>query len=142
LPRLKVNKKVCVGCLVCELVCSFKQTEEYNLKRSGIRILPEGMFPGEAQVCHQCVPAPCLEVCPAEAILHRGEFVDLDRGKCSGCGLCVEACPYAAITLDPQDGLARKCNLCGGSPECIAFCPKDAISIEESSNKSISKAQT
>jgi Fe-S-cluster-containing hydrogenase component 2 len=74
-----------------------------------------------------------MEVCAAEAIFHRNAFIDLDREKCSGCGLCVEACPYAAITLDPQDGLARKCNLCGGSPECIEFCPKGAISVEEGS---------
>jgi len=94
------------------------------------------MFPGRARVCRQCFPAPCLQACPAEAILGENSIIFLEREKCSGCGLCVEACPHAAIKLDPQDGLARKCDLCGGSPECTALCPKGAISIEENSEES------
>ena len=131
--RLKVNENTCVGCLACEMVCSFRQTGEFNLKRSAIRIQSAGMFPGSARVCRQCSPAPCLQACPAEAIQRDNSAIYLDRGKCSGCGLCVQACPHAAIQLDPQDGLGRKCNLCEGKPECIPFCPKGAISIEENS---------
>lgn len=131
MPRLKVNENICVGCLACELVCSFQQTGEFNLKRSGIRILMEGMFPGEARVCRQCLPAPCMQACPVTAIQERDAIVELDREKCSGCGLCVEACPYQAIWIDPQDDRARKCNLCHGSPECVQYCPKTAIVLEK-----------
>ena len=50
---------------------------------------------------------------------------------CVGCGLCVEACPWAMPALDgPVRGAttkSHKCHLCGGSPECVAACPSGAL---------------
>jgi len=48
------------------------------------------------------------------------------KNKCVGCGLCLKACPFAALTL--QESLALidvdKCTLCGA---CVEVCPYDAI---------------
>jgi ferredoxin len=50
---------------------------------------------------------------------------------CVGCGLCVEACPWAMPALDgPVKGAttkSHKCHLCGGSPECVAACVGGAL---------------
>ena len=54
------------------------------------------------------------------------EQVIIDRQKCTGCGGCVEICPYRAITL--VNGRAEYknivCFLCG---HCRAVCPVDAV---------------
>jgi heterodisulfide reductase subunit A len=46
---------------------------------------------------------------------------------CSGCGLCVAACPYSAIELK-DDGLAEvNAALCKGCGLCCATCRSGAI---------------
>jgi hypothetical protein len=52
-------------------------------------------------------------------------FVNEDR--CTGCGLCVEACPTGAISV--IDGVARiEQALCRECEVCLSACPTGAIS--------------
>ena len=53
----------------------------------------------------------------------------VDPDTCTGCGECVEACPWGAIVLHPDSGLAFKCDLCGGNPKCIDACNYGVISL-------------
>jgi len=50
----------------------------------------------------------------------------VDREKCTGCGVCINACSVGAISM--VEGNARidndKCTYCG---ECIRVCPMNAI---------------
>ncbi len=55
--------------------------------------------------------------------------IRVDPDKCTGCGLCVQACPYGVIEL--VEGLPRigeGCTLCRS---CIEACPENALSILE-----------
>jgi Fe-S-cluster-containing hydrogenase component 2 len=58
------------------------------------------------RVCAAC-RAPCAEVCFNDAVVHAGEAVLIDAGRCAGCGACAGACRHGRIAL--VDGFARYC---------------------------------
>ena len=37
------------------------------------------------------------------------------------------SCPFGAITYDTDRRSLMKCDLCGGDPQCVRFCPTDAL---------------
>jgi len=55
----------------------------------------------------------------------------VDETLCIGCGACVEACPFGAMSLHPDTGLAMVCDLCGGEPKCVERCPLDVLLYED-----------
>jgi len=50
--------------------------------------------------------------------------------QCTGCSVCVDACPFDAIRIN-EEGIAEideeKCTLCGA---CVDACPFDAIEMK------------
>lgn len=62
----------------------------------------------------------------------------IDETRCTGCGLCVEACPTGAIRV--MDGVAHiDPALCRGCEVCRTACPTGAIvtvpaSLEEAAS--------
>ena len=49
---------------------------------------------------------------------------------CSGCGICVEVCPYEARTLDPMRRIATvNAALCQNCGACLVACPNKASRI-------------
>jgi indolepyruvate ferredoxin oxidoreductase alpha subunit len=61
--------------------------------------------------------------------------VDVD--KCKGCGWCIEACQYGALTLHPVTHKPLICDTCGGAPKCIPTCPESALSLKGKSDDKI-----
>lgn len=51
----------------------------------------------------------------------------VDEDACTGCGICVEVCPYEARTLNERKRIAEVNEaLCVGCGACIAACPSNA----------------
>ena len=74
-------------------------------------------------------------------------IVAFDTSSCNGCKACMQACPYDAITLNPDSGTATKCNYCahrvdvGREPACVVVCPAEAIITGDLSDPSSRIAQ-
>jgi len=52
----------------------------------------------------------------------------IDPQKCTGCGLCIEACPLEAIRLEGQTAVVdpERCTGCG---ICVDECPNGAAAL-------------
>lgn len=130
--KVKTNKEVCQGCRTCEAVCSLNHTDAVSPQTRGIQISELGQLGKfKITVCQQCFDMPCAEACP-ENIIARNAYsgaVVIGEG-CIGCGSCAEACPFSAIVMTDFDGEVKpfKCDLCGGLPECVSACPRQALS--------------
>jgi heterodisulfide reductase subunit A len=62
----------------------------------------------------------------------------VDTSKCTGCGMCVEVCPFNAIELDPEQGVAViKEALCKGCGACASSCRGGALDIKGFSDEEI-----
>lgn len=138
--RVAVIPNRCTGCRVCELVCSEFHEGQYQPSKARIQVLS---FDETVQdipiVCQQCADAPCLEACPQEALSRNvnTEAVVVDQELCIQCGACVSACVIGkdqvdenhklAIRLDDDYQMPLKCNLCDGDPQCVKFCPTEAL---------------
>lgn len=74
--------------------------------------------------------------CKVKAALYSG-----DTGcsfGCLGCGDCVEACAFGALSMDPVTGLPvvdeSKCTACGA---CVKACPKNIIELKNKGPRSM-----
>jgi len=56
-------------------------------------------------------------------------FAEINEKKCSGCGICIELCPYNAIRKDEIGTSKADSALCGGCGVCAASCPERAVTI-------------
>lgn len=139
--ELLIDEHACWGCMACEVACK----QEHNTSE-GVKLITvteqwshtdEGRldFTFRVTVCRHCDEPPCIEVCPEEAIFKREDgIVMIKEEECSGCGACIDACPYGAIAFDHVQNMAQKCDLCyhrvdhGLLPACADnVCPAHCI---------------
>ena len=137
--RIIVSAEKCVGCKICQLMCAMTHhAGDINPRKGLIRVLTDRTQRGDpdfkvgntVHICMQCEPAPCAEICPADAFERDedNQIWTVDAHACVGCEACDEECPYGMILMD--DDLAMKCDLCGGKPMCVQFCPTGALTVE------------
>jgi NAD-dependent dihydropyrimidine dehydrogenase PreA subunit len=58
-------------------------------------------------------------------------IVKIDEEKCTGCGLCVNACAEGAIKIIDGKAMLVSEIYCDGLGACLGHCPEDAITIEK-----------
>ncbi|MDZ4121378.1 MAG: electron transfer flavoprotein subunit alpha, partial [Candidatus Cloacimonadaceae bacterium] len=66
-------------------------------------------------------------------------MIEVITEKCVGCGACIRACAYEAITVSDKlaDINTDRCTLCGA---CVQSCPFDAIVIRRKTVQQINKS--
>lgn len=153
------NPSLCIGCLTCEVVCSEVHRARGTSDLPRIRIFDLKWVEVDRQIvqnygergeffpetCLQCPDAPCLPVCPVDALRvepRTGARV-IDEDACIACGKCAAACIFPTLDesfatnseqhnqrervyYDLQKDVYNKCDLCYWRPEgpaCVERCP-------------------
>jgi len=64
----------------------------------------------------------------SKAAQHRANRALIDISKCTGCGQCVEVCPFKALSL-VEDKIVRDDEKCMDCSHCLYLCPEDVYSM-------------
>lgn len=134
-----IDQDVCIGCHACTVACKTEHQVPLGVNRTWVKYIEKGTWPDTSRTfsvlrCNHCTDAPCVSICPTQALYKREDgIVDFDTTRCIGCKSCMQACPYDALYIDPNDNTAQKCNYCahrtdiGLEPACVIVCPEQAI---------------
>ena len=132
---IEVSHDNCTGCRSCEMVCSLTHEQECSTTKSRIRIVRDEEFGNNViSSCMHCAEARCMDTCATGALGRDPDTgaVLVDKDLCIGCEACVDACLVGALSMDRDKGVVFKCDLCGGDPECVKWCNREALVLQES----------
>jgi Fe-S-cluster-containing dehydrogenase component/formate-dependent nitrite reductase membrane component NrfD len=134
-----IDQTTCIGCHACTTACKSENDVPLGVNRTWVKYVETGTFPRTRRQmavlrCNHCEKPPCVAICPTSAMFKRPDgIVDFDVSRCIGCKACIQACPYDAIYIDPEEHVAEKCNFCshrvdaGLLPACVVVCPTESL---------------
>ncbi|MDP6907006.1 MAG: 4Fe-4S dicluster domain-containing protein [Candidatus Thalassarchaeaceae archaeon] len=134
-----IDNRTCIGCHACTVACKSEHDVPIGVNRTHVKYIETGTYPDSSREfsvhrCNHCADSPCTTICPTTALFTRNDgIVDFDDDRCIGCKSCMQACPYDALYIDPNQGTAAKCNYCAHriensyEPACVIVCPTESI---------------
>ena len=139
---LLVDIDSCVRCHACEIACRQEHGLSAETGPSWCRVVTIGPRRLDRRLhldflpvlCLHCDEPLCRAFCPS-GVIHKDEEgrVLIDQERCTGCGLCVQGCPYGCISFNEQSRTAGHCDLCrerteaGREPACVQHCIGGAL---------------
>ena len=123
--RFLCDTERCIDCSGCVIACKEGNHVPVGINRRRVITMKQGE-PGEKSIsiaCMHCSDAPCIAVCPVDALYQREDgIVNLNKKTCIGCGYCFMACPFGAPQFPKGNvfgarGAMDKCTYCAGGPE-------------------------
>ena len=147
---LVVDRKKCCGCITCMLACSLVHEGNTTPSMSRIQVVQNSFrcFPEDIElaICRQCPYPACVQACPTGAMQvdsANGNVRIVDESLCSGCGDCIDACPFtpSRVIWNHEKNTVTKCDLCVDAPHwihkggsdgkqaCVEVCPMRAIKL-------------
>ncbi|MCL1829170.1 MAG: 4Fe-4S binding protein, partial [Oscillospiraceae bacterium] len=150
---LTVDVSRCNGCYTCQTACKDEHVgndwtpiakPQPEIGHFWLKIqekvrgtVPKVKVAYRPHICMHCDNAPCMKVCRSGAKYKRDDgLVISDPTKCTGCRLCVDACPYDAVYFNKDLNIAQKCTGCAHlidegwkETRCSDNCPTLCIKI-------------
>ena len=128
-------------------------TEEGFFKEAEIKFRPvdfnkEGVFAcglalsprsiGEAVIEAQAAAQRAVTLLSREQLQPSPIVAEVNERWCTGCEVCIEACPYGARVKDSDKGVVvvREA-LCYGCGACVAACPSGAAKLRRFTDKQV-----
>jgi heterodisulfide reductase subunit A-like polyferredoxin len=103
---------------------------------TGLASAPRGL--AEKVIQAQAAAQRAASVLSREALTSGVVVSEVDTRRCSSCGLCVEACPFDARSIDEEEHYAVvNESLCQGCGMCVAVCPNDAAKLRSQKDKQV-----
>ncbi|MFA9454154.1 MAG: 4Fe-4S dicluster domain-containing protein [Candidatus Aminicenantaceae bacterium] len=94
---------------------------------AGAAQAPKDIPEAVAQASGAAAKAICI--LSQDQLFHSPMVAEVEFNLCTGCGMCVDVCPYEAISL--KDGKAEVNDvLCEGCGTCQATCLRAAVSVK------------
>lgn len=129
---------LCIRCERCISVCPEDVLEPVGIEGGlAVRTPRLTYASGSCTFCDKC-----REVCPTQAVGHvdphrpdlgRIGVAVLHTDRClafvrdGSCSVCVDACPYGALSLDERRHPAVDVDKCNGCGECVRICPANSL---------------
>jgi molybdopterin-containing oxidoreductase family iron-sulfur binding subunit len=144
-----VDMDLCYGCFSCEVGCKQEHGLPAGINFITVHQVGPTRIGGKLKMdfvpmaCKHCGKPACVEACPEDAIYKRSDgIVLISEEKCTGCQICMEACPFGAPQYVVDKGIVQKCDLCvdridrGQVPACVHHCPTGALVFGNPNNLS------
>ena len=136
---ISFNAEMCTGCGTCELMCSLYHEGVGGPALSRADVIRDPFNAAfQFHTCKQCLAPSCYAACPladeAIRICEETGARYIDEDECTGCGECIQACPFdpPEIKFNDERNVAFKCDLCrdrDGGPICVEYCPVGVLAF-------------
>lgn len=112
-----IDLRKCIGCHGCTVACVAENKLPPGVVYRPVDDVESGTYPKVTRrflprLCNHCENPPCVDPCPVTPVKATNQrpdgIVDINYDTCIGCGLCVNACPYDARTLDQGESYTGK----------------------------------
>lgn len=128
---ISINPDRCIACGTCQAACSAGHASVGEQAEPRLSVV----FTKDVTAsitCHHCEGAPCLAVCPVNAITQEDDRVVVNEQTCIGCKMCACVCPFGAIHASGTDitGVAGIANKTPNMPASTSSMLKWEIGIQ------------